>query len=144
LFIAGSGLKAPAAAAGGRAAVKARFTRVAEALRAEARSVEDGVEKLAAAARAALARHREALPQRELVLARLADCAIDLYATSASIARTTALIAQRGADGAAREIDLTRLFAAAAGRRIAEQWKAVESNEDDVVRRISERTCAET
>jgi acyl-CoA dehydrogenase family protein 9 len=142
LFIAGTGLKAPALAAGGSAAVKERFTRAAEALRAEARIVEDGVQKLAAAARAARERHRDALPKRELVLARLADCAIDLYATSACIARTTALIAERGADGAAREIDLTRLFAAAAERRIAEQWKAVESNEDDIVRRISERACA--
>jgi acyl-CoA dehydrogenase family protein 9 len=141
LFIAGTGLKAPAAAGG---AAGEHFTRVSAALSAEAAIVETGVGALAAAARAALERHGAAIAQRELALARLADCAIDLYATSACLARTTALIAGGGPEEAAREIDLTRLFAAAAGRRVTELVKALESNEDEIVRRISERACAES
>jgi len=151
LFIAGTGLKAPAGAVAGAAAggagaaggaAEARFTRVPGALGAEAAMVETGVGALAAAAQAAVARHGAALAQRELVLARLADCAIDLYATSACLARTTAAMAERGPDGAAGEIDMTRLFAAAAGRRLELALRACESNEDDVVRRVSERACA--
>ncbi len=141
LFIAGTGLKAAAAAAGGAAAA-ARFTRVPAALAAEAAMVETGVKELAAAAAAAVARHGAKLAERELILARLADCAIDLYATSACLARATAATAARGPEGAAGEIDMTRLFAAAAGRRLELALRACESNEDDVVRRVSERACA--
>jgi acyl-CoA dehydrogenase family protein 9 len=142
LFIAGTGLKAAVAMGGAAgAAPGGGFTRVPAASAAEAAMVETGVKELAAAAAAAVARHGAKLGDRELVLARLADCAIDLYATSACLARTTAAIAARGEEGAAAEIDKTRLFAAAAGRRLELALRACVANEDDIVRRVSERAC---
>ncbi len=144
IFIASTGLKAAAAAAPAGAKADAHFTRVPAPLRREAEIVEEGVRGLAAASRKALKQYGTELSRRELVLQRLADAAIDLYAVSACIARTSAIITQLGgAEAAQREVDLTRLLAAAATKRLEHRWRDLETNDDEIVRRVSERTCAE-
>ena len=50
----------------------------------------------AAAERGAL-KHRKRIIERQLVVERLANMAIELYATAATIARTQRLLAERGA-----------------------------------------------
>jgi acyl-CoA dehydrogenase family protein 9 len=165
LFIAGTGLRAPAKALREmasemkkgsigalasfakrritRVVSKERFERIPDILRAEAEIVEAGVRELAIATEKALMHYKKELPKQEFVLERIADATIDLYVMTACLARATSTIEKLGAEGAEREIDLTRLFCAGAGRRVRRQWKALESNQDELVRRVSDRACAD-
>jgi alkylation response protein AidB-like acyl-CoA dehydrogenase len=80
----------------------------------------------------AITKYRRELPERQLVVERLANMAIDLYATAATIARTQRLIEQKGVDAVQRELALTDLFSVTAGRRFRENRLALSGREDEV------------
>jgi alkylation response protein AidB-like acyl-CoA dehydrogenase len=77
-------------------------------------------------------RHREKIVDSELMLERLADMAIDLFATAAVIARTQNLIDERGIEQCEREIALCDLFCLEAGRRFRENRNLLDSREENV------------
>jgi acyl-CoA dehydrogenase family protein 9 len=77
-------------------------------------------------------RHREKIVDAELMLERLADMAIDLFATAAVIARTQNLIDERGIEQCEREIALCDLFCLEAGRRFRENRNLLDSREENV------------
>jgi acyl-CoA dehydrogenase family protein 9 len=77
-------------------------------------------------------RHREKIVDSELMLERLADMAIDLFATAAVIARTQNLIDERGLEQCEHEIALCDLFCLEAGRRFRENRNLLDSREEDV------------
>lgn len=93
---------------------------------------ESHVAELAVEADRAITKHRRAITDRQLVLERLANMAIELYATAAVIARTQRLIRDRGFDGSARERALCDLFCVTAGRRFRAQRQALAGREDPV------------
>ncbi|HSY82994.1 MAG TPA: acyl-CoA dehydrogenase family protein [Gemmatimonadaceae bacterium] len=80
----------------------------------------------------AITKYRKAIVERQLVLERLANMAIDLYATAATISRTQRLIEERSADGARQEIALCDLFCVTAGHRFREHRQALSGREDEV------------
>jgi acyl-CoA dehydrogenase family protein 9 len=86
-------------------------------LRPHADYVEKHVAELAKVTQQAITTHRKEILQRQLVVERLADMAIELYARAVTIARTQRLIEERGAEACAREIALTTLFCLQSGRR---------------------------
>ena len=95
-----------------------RFTQSLHAsLARHANFVEKHVAELASATTKMIARHRHEILQRQLVVERLADMAIELYARATTIARTQRLIDQHGAPACDREIALTDLFCMQSGRR---------------------------
>jgi acyl-CoA dehydrogenase family protein 9 len=77
-------------------------------------------------------RHREKIVDSELMLERLADMAIDLFATAAVIARTQSLIDERGVEQCEHEIALCDLFCLEAGRRFRENRNLLDSREENV------------
>ena len=77
-------------------------------------------------------RHREKIVDSELMLERLADMAIDLFATAAVIARTQNLIDERGVEQCEHEIALCDLFCLEAGRRFRENRNLLDSREENV------------
>jgi acyl-CoA dehydrogenase family member 9 len=91
----------------------------------------------------ALRRHGKMIAEMQFTLKRVADVAIDLYAISACLSRTTRAIEKRGEEGARREIDLTISFATAAERRLAENIAAFEANDDELRKAIAQKTCAD-
>ena len=93
---------------------------------------EKHVAELARAAEAAVLRHRAAIVERQFILERLADMAIDMYATACAIARTQQLLEARGEDGAARELTLCDLFCVEAGRRFRGNRLALDASEEEV------------
>jgi acyl-CoA dehydrogenase family protein 9 len=101
-------------------------------LAAHVRYFEKHVAELHAETERAITKYRRELPERQLVVERLANMAIDLYATAASIARTQRLIEQRGPEAAQHEIALTDLFSVTAGRRFRENRLALSGREDEV------------
>ena len=65
----------------------------------------------------AIMRHRAEIIDRQLVLERLANMAIELFATACVISRTQSLIDEKGEEGAEREISLCDLFCVESGLR---------------------------
>jgi alkylation response protein AidB-like acyl-CoA dehydrogenase len=90
-------------------------------LRMHKRFLEKHVAELHAATEAAVMRHRKKLVERQFVVERLANMAIELYARAATVARTQRLLEERGADACGHELALCDLFCVESGRRFAQQ-----------------------
>lgn len=93
---------------------------------------EKHVADLGGATDRAIIRHREKIIDRQLVLERLANMAIDLFATACVIARTQSLIDERGAEKCEREITLCDLFCIEAGRRFRANRNMLDARGDEV------------
>jgi acyl-CoA dehydrogenase family protein 9 len=93
---------------------------------------EKHVAELGAGTDRAIMRHREKIVDRQLVLERLANMAIDLFATACVIARTQSLIDERGVERCEREIGLCDLFCVEAGRRFRGNRQMLDSKEEEV------------
>jgi alkylation response protein AidB-like acyl-CoA dehydrogenase len=96
------------------------------------RYFEKHVADLKAAAERAISKYRQSITDRQLVLERLANMAIDLYATAATIARTQRLIEDHGIASCAREIALCDLVCVTAGQRIRRERLALGGREEQV------------
>jgi acyl-CoA dehydrogenase family protein 9 len=79
--------------------------------------VEKHVAELAAITQKLIMRHRKDILHRQMVVERLADMAIELYARLSTIARTQRLIDELGVEACAREVALADLFCLQSGRR---------------------------
>jgi alkylation response protein AidB-like acyl-CoA dehydrogenase len=93
---------------------------------------EKHVAELGSASDRVVIRHREKIVDSQLMLERLADMAIDLFATAAVIARTQSLIDERGVGNCEREIALCDLFCIDAGRRFRENRSMLDSREEGI------------
>jgi alkylation response protein AidB-like acyl-CoA dehydrogenase len=93
---------------------------------------EKHVAELGSATDRVVIRHREKIVDSQLMLERLADMAIDLFATAAVIARTQSLIDEQGIENCEREIALCDLFCIEAGRRFRENRSMLDSREEGV------------
>ncbi|MEJ7811741.1 MAG: acyl-CoA dehydrogenase family protein [Gemmatimonadaceae bacterium] len=90
--------------------------------------------ELTAATDRAIRKHRRAIVDRQMVLERLANMAIELVATAATMARTQALLAERGEGACARELALCDLFCVEAGKRFRANRVTLEAEEDELRR----------
>jgi acyl-CoA dehydrogenase family protein 9 len=86
---------------------------------------------------AVLRRHGRKILEREYLQKRLADAAIDLYATSACLSRATARVESVGEAGAADHIRLAHTFTNLAVRRIRRNLRMIERNSDRRFREVT-------
>ena len=84
-------------------------------------------------------RYRRNIVDRQQELERLADMAIELFATTSVIARTQRLTEERGMEGSARELDLCDLFVVESGRRFRTARQSLESPQDETRRTVARR-----
>ena len=98
---------------------------------------EKHVAELAAATERMVIKYKADIVERQLVLERLADMAIDMYATAAVIARTQRFLDEKGAEACARELALCDLFCVDAGQRFRANRIALDSAEDAVRRQVA-------
>jgi acyl-CoA dehydrogenase family protein 9 len=82
---------------------------------------------------------RREIVDRQQELERLADMAVELFATACTIARTQRLIDERGADGCDRELDLCDLFVVESGRRFRTARDSIQSPQDETRRQVARR-----
>ncbi len=120
-----------------------RLTRHHPSLGREALVFEEYVQELGRGVDAVLRRHGRDIAEMQYTQKRTADMAIDLYALAACISRTTRAIERRGEEGARREIDLTRIFAATAEQRLAQIVAAVGRNDDELRKDVATRAYAD-
>ncbi len=69
--------------------------------------------------------------------------AIELFATTCTLARTQGLIDERGAERCERELDLCDLFVIESGRRFRAARDALLSPQDDARRAVARRVRAD-
>ena len=136
LMIAGEGLKGPA-----QALAQGRRSRgeapeplpVPAALRHEALALTLGTADLGQSAAAALSAHGPQLKERQLVLARLADQAIALYAQAAVLARAASVVESKGEEAAADELLLAKGACRRRARAARDAVAALRDNDDDLL-----------
>lgn len=108
-----------------------RFTKFHRSFDAEAVALGDAAAALGDATGQLLRKHRKGILERQYQLERLADVAIDLYVSAASLSRATAAVTA-GGPSAQRESDLARLAVGDALERIRIRLDALERNRDDL------------
>lgn len=86
-------------------------------LRQHEKYFEKHVAELRSATDRAIMRHRREIIDRQLVLERLANMAIELFATACVISRTQRMLDEHGEEAAERELSLCDLFCIEAGLR---------------------------
>lgn len=96
------------------------------------RYFEKHVAELKEHAEKAILKHREAIVDRQFVLERLANMAIELVATACVLARTQSRIVDLGESESAHELALCDLFCVESGRRFRSARLALDEREEGV------------
>ena len=99
---------------------------------------EKHVAELRAATDAAIMAHKKQLIDRQMLVERLSNMAIELYARACVLSRTQRLLRERGLEALERELHLCDLFCVQSGRRFREQRESLESPQDATRRAIAE------
>ena len=123
-----------------RQLVNPRFTRVHEALKDEAELVAKAVHDLALAVEKLLVEHGRNIIEHQFHQERLANAAIDIFLSTATLSRASWAIGKAGgADKAAADIDSARVFVSMAMRRTRRGLRALERNQDARLKQLAER-----
>jgi acyl-CoA dehydrogenase family protein 9 len=88
-----------------------------------------------------LKRHGKEIHLKQFAQKRIADVAIDLYAMFCTLARVTQAIEEKGEAACEMEIAMAEAFAMRANRRIRGNFKAIDRNDDDLMKLIADKTC---
>lgn len=94
--------------------------------------MEKHVAELQVATQRAIMKHRRQIIERQLVVERLANMAIEMFATAAVLARTQHLIAARGVAACERELAMCELFCVESGRRFREARQGLDAKDEEV------------
>lgn len=105
----------------------------------EAALVETYAQELAKNSEKVLRRHGSNIAEMQFTQHRIADITRDLVLLVACLSRTTKAIIKRGEEGSRREIDMLRIFAAQAERRLAETTASFDKNEDELRKGVASR-----
>jgi acyl-CoA dehydrogenase family protein 9 len=123
-----------------RQLVKPAFTLVHESMEEEADSVAGIIHDLAVAVETLLLKQGKAVIDQQFMQLRLANAAIDIFLSVATLSRTTWEIERAGSvAGAEAELDCARVFVAAAMRRARRNIRALRVNQDARLKAIAER-----
>ena len=108
-------------------------------LKKMAGTIEEGVAQLANRVEEVLRKHGKEVFLRQFAQKRLADIAIDLFALSAVLARTTALVGERGGtEKCELEMKLAEGFLLKAKRRLAANFDQMTNNDDELRKEVAE------
>jgi alkylation response protein AidB-like acyl-CoA dehydrogenase len=108
----------------------AKLSGAHEALSEEALAIERYTTQLARATEALLRKHGKGVVEQQFQMKRVADIAIDLFVGSCLLARVTHYLNQGGALQCQDEIRIAKLFIKQAKRRINQNLRRLERNED--------------
>lgn len=120
-----------------------RMLRAHPLLGREAVMAEEYAQDLARNVEKVLRKHGRNITEMQYTQRRVADMAIDLYALSAVISRTTRAIEERGEEGARREVDLATIFGQIVEQRLAHNSRAFDKNDDELRKSVASRAYAD-
>jgi acyl-CoA dehydrogenase family protein 9 len=116
-----------------------RMSRAHPLLSHEVVIFEDMTGELANYVDSTLRKHGRRIAEMQFAQRRVAEMAMDLYGLAACISRTTRAIERRGEEGARREIDLTRIFAGLAHKRMSAIVAEFQRNDDELRKSVASR-----
>jgi acyl-CoA dehydrogenase family protein 9 len=123
-----------------RQLAKPEFRRVHESLKDEAELVATAVHDLARAVEKLLIEHGKGVIERQFHQERLANAAIDIFLSTATLSRATWAIGRAGGvDKAAADLDNARIFITMAMRRTRRALRALDRNQDARLKALAER-----
>lgn len=117
---------------------KSRFTKLAPPLRPQAQIFEDGTRDLAAAADRILRKHGRNIIEKQFATKRLADIMIDLYVLACMLSRVHSLVASKGVDANAKEMEILKVFAGQVGRRVRSNFGKIDDNDDELIKSLAD------
>lgn len=115
-----------------------RISFIPRSLEDEAAIVEQYVIEFSGAVESILRRHGKGIIGKQFISQRIANTAIDLMTSLAVLSRTTHLIHQKGEDQCETELKITRVFIQQAKRRMNQNLRRIDKNEDKLQREIAE------
>lgn len=118
---------------------KRAFTLLHPAVKAEAAMVEEATRGLGAAADRILRKHGKDIIEKQFATRRLADIIIDLYVTACVLSRVNSAVEEKGEAGAARELEILKVFAGRARRRIRYNINRIDDNDDELVKSLADQ-----
>jgi acyl-CoA dehydrogenase family protein 9 len=116
------------------------MTKSSPRLKKLASYLEEYTVELASQTELLLRRHGKEIHLKQFVQKRIADVCIDLFAMFCTLSRVTQSIEEKGEDGAALEIAIAEAFCMRANRRIRGNFKAIDRNEDELMKFIAEES----
>jgi len=120
---------------------QARLEGIHEAIQDQGQIFEEQARFLAQAADKILRKHGKAIIGKQFASGRLAEIMIDLFVMASTISRVQSAITAKGVDGASLEIDILRAFTRAAKVRIKHNFRRIDTNDDDIMKRLAEDAC---
>jgi acyl-CoA dehydrogenase family member 9 len=117
-----------------------RCTRAHPQLSREAEALQRYTQLLSLHATAAVHRHGRSLVEMQFTQKRIADIAIDTYAITAVLSRTTRALEAHGVEGARRELELAQIFVRAAEHRLSHNTAQFGTNDDELRKNVASKT----
>lgn len=122
----------------GLPAEKSSLSRAHPLLRPQADVFEDLVRSLAAMADRLLRKHGKNIIGKQFATRRMADVMIDLFVLACVISRVTAALEAKGQEGAAKELQIARVFAGQVQRRASSNFRKIDDNDDELIQELAE------
>lgn len=116
---------------------KSRFSLIDPALREPAAVFEDSTRHLAAAVDRILRKHGKNIIGKQLASRRLANIMIDLFVLACVLSRVNSSLSEHGSEGAAKEVDILKIFANQAQRRVRHNFSLIDINDDEMIKGIA-------
>jgi alkylation response protein AidB-like acyl-CoA dehydrogenase len=117
---------------------RSSFSKVHVALRPQAEVFEDLVRDLAAMADRLLRKHGKNIIGKQFATRRMGDVMIDLFVLACVLSRVTASIEANGSEGAAKELQIARVFAGQVKRRASSNFRKIDENDDEAIKELAE------
>jgi acyl-CoA dehydrogenase family protein 9 len=115
-----------------------RITSAHQVLAKECEIIEDYIAAFSNAAEKIVRTYKKEIVGNQLISKRIADCAIDLFVSLCVISRVTSSINQNGEQKCQDEIAIAQLFINQAKRRINQNLRRVEKNEDTTLMQLAD------
>ncbi len=117
---------------------KSAFTKVDLKLKEQAEIFEDATRDLASAVDRTLRKYGRDIIGQQFPTKRLADIMIDLFVLACVLSRVNAALVEKGATGAAKEVEILKVFSGQVRRRVKSNISKIDDNDDDLIRSLAE------
>ena len=120
-----------------------KLDRVHESLAPQAEIFEDLTRELATMADRILRKHGKNIIGKQFATRRMADVMIDMFALACVLSRVSDSIERNGAEAAAKEVEIARVFGGQVKGRAARNFRKIDENDDELIKSLAEHAYAE-
>lgn len=117
---------------------KAAFTKVHPALLKQQQAFEALTVDLATAVDRILRKHGKQIIGKQFASRRLADMMIDLFVLACTMSRVSTAIAEKGASGATKEIEILEVLTGQVTRRVKSNLNKIDANDDELIKSLAD------